>query len=140
MKKPLILTTIGAGILILGVDASITPTPTAIAETKILDHPIDYPRLSKMAEYLKTVTPNAHKEYKKLCQEATTQPKIGMTIDQSRNTTWCFPYSRHTTTTAHGERVQELYLKPDYNGDQDARYSPRQYLYFNNGILVGIQQ
>ncbi len=136
------------------VDITISPDPKtananettpveSISHPQLTNNPvesIDYPRLIKMSNLLKGSKPSDYQEYKFLCSLATSIPKIGMTFDQARNTSWCFPYSRNITTNINGEFVQEVYLKRNFNGESDSRYSPRTYLYFTNGILTSIQE
>lgn len=87
----------------------------------------DKDRIVKMSKLLDGSEKNAYEEYKKICDLSTTQPKINMTILESRATSWCFPERRSKTTTSSGEFVQEI-------------YSRNRYLYFTNGILTSIQE
>ncbi len=98
------------------------------------------PREIQMAYLLKSHDLNDFKTYNKLCSQAIETPKLGMTLQESRQTTWCFPYERHVTKTLHGEFAQETYLKRNSNGESDSRYSKRLYLYFINDILTTIQE
>lgn len=97
----------------------------------------DQIRISQMEEILKHPTQENYKTYYQLCSQQTTQPQIGMTISQSRQTSWCYPLSRNITKTSSGERVQEVYLK---NQNISSNQSKRKYLYFENGILTAIQE
>lgn len=53
-------------------------------------------------------------------------PKIGMSADDNRDCGWGEPSTINRTTTAAGRREQWV-------------YSPRRFLYFNNGVLEAIQ-
>ena len=97
----------------------------------------DEERIIKMANYLSSGDKDSWENYLKLCSQATQLPKLGMTFDQARASTWCFPHSRNKTTNRYGEFVQEVYLK---NQKIRAEYSGRKYLYFTNGILTSIQE
>jgi len=100
----------------------------------------DQIRITQMSDLLKSGEKDAWKNYNELCLQATFPPKIGMTIYESRASTWCFPYSRNITRNKNGEYVQEIYYQKDANGDYSPNYSKRQYLYFENNILVSIQE
>lgn len=55
------------------------------------------------------------------------EPKIGMTKEEVRNSTWGSPNKINKTTTSYGTREQWV-------------YSSNRYLYFDNGILSAIQE
>jgi hypothetical protein len=55
--------------------------------------PTDDERVGRMSDLLKQGSADSYEKYAELCKQATTQPKIGMTVLQSRATTWCFPAS-----------------------------------------------
>lgn len=93
---------------------------------------LEMSRLLSSNSDLKTIIEN-YKKYQKLCSQATNPPQIGMTLDQARASTWCFPETRNKTITSHGEYVQEVYKNPG-----SSKYA--QYLYFKNNILVSIQE
>jgi hypothetical protein len=84
-------------------------------------------RLSQMEEILRHPNSENVKTYAQLCAQATTRPQIGMTLSQSRQTSWCYPETRNVTTTKNGEFVQEVYKN-------------NKFLYFENDILVAIQE
>lgn len=71
-----------------------------------------------------------------------TSAAIGMTERQAYDSRWGEPYAVNTTTVAAGERVQWVYkwgpmCKDDGTPNHDGN---RGYLYFDDGILTGIQQ
>jgi hypothetical protein len=84
-------------------------------------------RLSEMEEILRHPTSENVKTYAQLCAQATTRPQIGMTLSQSRQTSWCYPETRNITLTKNGEFVQEVYKN-------------HKFLYFENDILIAIQE
>jgi hypothetical protein len=84
-------------------------------------------RLFQMEEILRHPTSENVKTYAQLCAQATTRPQIGMTLSQSRQTSWCYPEIRNITLTKNGEFVQEVYKN-------------HKFLYFENDILVAIQE
>lgn len=149
--KSLIITIgiITSGLFIYDLNESPPPPPSPPLRSISPQTPIesiDYPRLTKMSKLLKefrigtSTSKSSYEEYTELCLQAKTPPQIGMTIIQARNSTWCFPYERHVTTTATGTYIQEVYLKRDHKGNSNSRYSDRQYLYFTNDILTAIQE
>ena len=69
----------------------------------------------------------AKREAERQRRAAMPSPRIGMTMNQVVDqTNWGAPRDRNRTTTAKGTREQWV-------------YSPRRYLYFENGVLVTIQ-
>jgi hypothetical protein len=75
-------------------------------------------------------------QYRKFCSEAKTLPKIGMTTIEARETTYCFPTKINKTITTQGELRQEV-----YEIYSDSWYHIKtNYLYFQNDILVSIQE
>jgi len=156
MKPSLILSTILISISFSSYSQTpstfeyIEPPPTSLSQKEktseiILNSDfiqIDYPRLTRMQNLLMTKSSfvSSYQEYKQLCNLATTQPKLGMTLIQARNTTWCFPYSRNKINNQFGELIQEVYLKKNYKGETNSQNPERNYLYFLNGILVTIQE
>jgi hypothetical protein len=94
-------------------------------------------RLTQMGNLLKSHDVKDYQKYKELCAQGKGEPRIGMTVYEARATSWCFPLKRHVTTNVRGEFVQEEYLK---NPNSLATYPDKKYLYFENDILVSIQE
>lgn len=91
-------------------------------------------RVKRMEEVWKSGYYDTGDEYEQLCAQATSEPRIGMTRQEARETKWCFPHKINRTTTANGERDQEVYCS-----SYRCLYISG-YLYFTNGILTSIQE
>lgn len=58
------------------------------------------------------------------------EPRLGMTAEQAKKSTWGYPDKTNRTTGAYGVKEQWVY---------NVRPGLSKYLYFDNGILTTIQ-